>query len=139
MARLDEVTVKPYGNVLEITIRIPWERLTENHWTRYFTNKEKLDRSLIEGQRQVKIMEILKNYEASGSISTAAKESQVTYYYASCVIREASVAARKAEKEAIRTKVSKLAASGVSLRQLAKQFGKSYETIRRWTKTQTTA
>ncbi len=120
---------------MEVTLRIPWDWLEENHWTQCLASIQSVDREIIEGKkRHLERLKILSTCKETGSVSKAAKTNRTTYYYAGNVIRETSVQARKAEKAAIRQKVKELAHQGSSIAEIAKHFGKSYETIRRWVK-----
>lgn len=136
MSRLEEITVTPKGNVLEIILRIPWDRLHENRWTRYFQKQAPIDHEAIKTQVELDKLKILKTYEQTGSISQAAKENDSTYYWAATVIREASTRARREAKQKAQEQARKLIQQGSSISSVARQLGKSYETIRRWVQSQ---
>ncbi|MDD5003186.1 hypothetical protein [Acidithiobacillus sp.] len=133
MDRNNPVRIKQFGNVLQITLEIPWSQVHgENNWKSYFESKP-LDEPRPDYWAMTK-EKILKIYKKTNNISETARASGKGYHITETIIREEQTRQNKAKRQAAIDEARKLAESKVAIKDIARIMGKSPETIRLWLK-----
>ncbi|MDR7926527.1 helix-turn-helix domain-containing protein [Acidithiobacillus thiooxidans] len=126
------IRVKQFGNVLQITVEIPWSHVTgKNQWEEYF---EEHPVKTTPNYWAITTEKILKLYKKHGNISKTAKASGKSYYITEKIIKEEQTRQNKAKRQAEIENVKKLAESKISIKDIAQIIGKSPETVRLWLK-----
>jgi len=131
MNRNNPIRIKQFGNVLQITLEIPWEQITDNHWKSYFESKPPEPQP---NHWAITTEKILKIYKKTGNISETARASGKGYYITETIIKEEQSRKNKAKRQAAIEEARKLAESKVAIKDIARMLGKSAETIRLWLK-----
>lgn len=132
----DSISIKQFGNVLEVTIRIPWADVHgRNAWEDYFKQQQEKARQQAEqGRRHWEYIEsqVMKAYDLHGSISEAAKYANCKYYTARLIIQETLKKRRAKIRQQTQSEARQLHASGMHIRDIAYSLGKCPETIRKY-------
>ena len=133
MDRNNPVRIKQFGNVLQITVEIPWEQVHgENNWKSHFENKPPDEPRPDYWAMTTK--KILKIYKKTKNISETARLTGKGYYITETIINEEKSRQNKAKRQEAITEARKLAESKVAIKDIARMLGKSPETIRLWLK-----
>ncbi|MBU2808025.1 hypothetical protein HF285_07025 [Acidithiobacillus ferrooxidans F221] len=132
MNRHNPIRIKQLGNVLQITLEIPWQQVNgENQWKSYFESKPPEPQP---NHWAATTEKILKLYKKNGSISETARASGKGYYITETIIREEQSRQNKAKRQAAIDEARKLADKKIAIKDIARIMGKSAETIRLWLK-----
>lgn len=132
MKQENTIRIKQFGNVLQITVEIPWEHVNgQNQWKEYF---EENPVKPTPNYWAMTTEKILKLYKKHGNISATAKASGKSYYITEKILKEEKSRQNKAKHQAEIEEVRKLADSKISIKDIAQIIGKSPETIRLWLK-----
>ncbi|MHB1280997.1 MAG: helix-turn-helix domain-containing protein [Acidithiobacillus sp.] len=136
MARPHEyIRIHEYGNLIEITISLPWEYIRPSQRPqKEHIPPEELERIRKNNQKIMHdtIMDAVN--ACNGDIKAAAKKSRYTCEKIRNLLREKARNASKAERQTHIEEVRKLAAQKIPISEIAKITGKSTSTIQQWIK-----
>ncbi|MBE7567475.1 hypothetical protein [Acidithiobacillus sp. HP-11] len=126
------IRIKQLGNVLQIIVEIPWQKINgQNQWQEYF---EENPVKTTPNYWAMTTEKILKLYKKHGNVSATAKASGKSYYITEKILKEEQTRQNKAKRLTEIENVRKLAESKISVKDIAQMIGKSPETVRLWLK-----
>jgi hypothetical protein len=86
MKQENTIRIKQFGNVLQITVEIPWQQVNgQNQWQEYF---EENPVKQTPNYWAITTEKILKLYKKHGNISATAKASGKSYYITEKILKE---------------------------------------------------
>ena len=133
------IRIHEYGNLIEITISLPWDYIRPARRPRQDHIPPEEIEKIRENNRKVMNDTIMAALVAcNGDIKAAAKKSRYTCQRIRDLLREKTRIAQQTERKTQIEEVRKLAAQKIPIAETAKITGKSANTIRQWVKHETT-
>ncbi|WP_437556304.1 hypothetical protein [Acidithiobacillus sulfuriphilus] len=127
--RIPPLEIKQYGNVLKIIITIPWDEIhTPSH-----PRPPEPPRPQPDPQHWQKLTaKVGKAHQQHGNISATAKALDLTYYTTQVILREEKTRENRKKRQAQIEQAKNMAQKKTPVEDIARIFGKSPATIRRW-------
>ncbi len=130
--RIPPLEIKQYGNVLKITITIPWDEI---HTPSHPKPQSAPPPNPPDPQHWEKLTaKVIKAYQQHGSISATAKALDLTYYTTQVILREEQTRQNQAKQQALIKQARAMAHKDTPIKDIARLIGRSTNTIHRWLK-----